>query len=500
MVSTRSRTTNDINTQIAAIDQACAARQTKQTAITEFFVSVVARSTVVTQNGTADNGTVTESAVSVSTSSCMLTTTPGSVGASKNDVALQINLQNQHTNVTSSSEEGLKELLVEKKGESPSAPKESSKGRGKKRQSVAKVSSSKVTKKVKVSKTKTIKVKKEELDEDFLPKQTELIPNELAQSGRRMLRPRPRRRIEKKAVAEASIVDQGHPTKIVVLRLDPMKLTTLFEGVLATKRSQPTSTAKTGKATKSRKVPQATPKRKPIFRRPRNMPYTNKYQFAFGEDRLPKHAEPTAESIQQVAKIMELERMDLAKSGKVAPGSATPFHAGKGISVESVVRVILSQVCTNEKALDIQATMRQAYPYWVNGEKFIGMFPNYHSMRVQSLEKLEKVIRDGGLNFKAKSIKGCLDIIYAKNVARIPPGAIEYAGNEPFATDFVPGLLSMDYLRDIHQQGGKQAVFDNLVQLPQIAVKSASCLMAFNMGLPVFAVDTHVEGMAKLLG
>lgn len=138
MVSTRSRTTNDINTQIAAIDQACAARQTKQTAITEFFVSVVGRSTVVTQNGTADNGTVTESAVSVSTSSCMLTTTPGSVGASKNDVALQINLQNQHTNVTSSSEEGLKELSVEKKGESPSAPKESSKGRGKKRQSVAK--------------------------------------------------------------------------------------------------------------------------------------------------------------------------------------------------------------------------------------------------------------------------------------------------------------------------------------------------------------------------
>lgn len=56
-----------------------------------------------------------------------------------------------------------------------------------------------------MSKTKTIKVKKEELDEDFLPKQTELIPNELAQCGRRMLRPRPRRRIEKKGVTEAPI-------------------------------------------------------------------------------------------------------------------------------------------------------------------------------------------------------------------------------------------------------------------------------------------------------
>lgn len=295
-------------------------------------------------------------------------------------------------------------------------------------------------------------------------------------------------------------VGQRRPTKIIVFRLNPAKLKAIIKGLQATKNGDSTNAAKTNKAARTRKASLATTKRKPVFRRPRSMPYTNKYQFAFGEDRLPLHLEPTAASIQQVAKIMELERMDMAQSGKVAPGAATPFHAGKGISVESVVRVILSQVCTNEKALDIQATMRQAYPYWVDGQKFIGKFPNYHSMRVQSLEKLEKVIRDGGLNFKAKAIKGCLDIIYTKNVARIPPGTVEYAGNEPFATDFVPGLLSMDYLWDFHQQGGKQAVFDNLVQLPQIAVKSASCLMAFNMGLPVFAVDTHVEGMAKLLG
>ncbi|KIW16203.1 hypothetical protein PV08_06254 [Exophiala spinifera] len=497
MVSTRSGTKKEITAQVAAIDRACAARSTKQTAITEFFVKVVARSTVVTEDGTSNNGTVMESAVSVTTSNSSLTTASGSVDSSKSDVALQINLHNHQFTSSTSPEENAQVLSVKANGKSPSTPRKPLNARGKKRQPVEKASSSTVVKKLKVSETKGTKVKTEDVDEEFLPEQTEPTVNQQPQSERRVLRLRPRRGKDQKTATEGSNVGQSYPAKIVLLSLPPAKLKAIVDAADRQAEKDAQGTKKGAKALKSAQV---TTKRKQGFRRPRGMPYTNNYQFAFGEDRLPNHLEPTAASIQEVAKIMELERMDMVKSGKVAPGAATPFHAGKGISAESLVRVILSQVCTNEAALDIQATMRQAYPYWVNGQKFIGNFPNYHSMRVQSVEKLRQVIQVGGFAFKAKSIKDCLDIIYAKNVARIPPGTIEHAGNEPFATDFVPGLLSMDYLWDIHQQGGKQAVFDSLVQLPQVGVKSASCLMAFNMGLPVFAVDTHVESMAKLLG
>lgn len=138
MVSTRSRTTKDIETQVAAIDRACAARQTKQTTITKFFVSVISRSTVVTENGTADTDTVMEGAASVSASSCTLTTIPGSVNASKSDVALQINLQNQQTNATTTSEEKLQVLSADANDEPPTVPRASPKGRGKKRPSVDK--------------------------------------------------------------------------------------------------------------------------------------------------------------------------------------------------------------------------------------------------------------------------------------------------------------------------------------------------------------------------
>jgi endonuclease III len=122
-------------------------------------------------------------------------------------------------------------------------------------------------------------------------------------------------------------------------------------------------------------------------------------------------------------------------------------------------------------------------------------------MRQQSIEKLQKVLKRAGLfMIKATGIKKCLDAVFAKNLDLLGPGEIAYEANESGATDFVPGLLSLDYLYDVYNKGGKQALFDSLLLLPQIGVKSACCLMGFNMALPVFAVDTHVAGMAKLLG
>ncbi|OAL32189.1 hypothetical protein AYO20_07957 [Fonsecaea nubica] len=232
-------------------------------------------------------------------------------------------------------------------------------------------------------------------------------------------------------------------------------------------------------------------------------PYTNTQRFQFGHDHLWYWTSPSPYNIRKVYEILDEEKPAINEAAALEGTATNPFHASVGISVDSIVRVILSQACTNEAALDAQQAMLLAYPYrvghtWVTGQK-----PNYHAMRVQSLTKLEKVLKKAGLaNKKPKAIKDILDIVYQRNVALLDPlevGEVLYDGNERGASDFVPGLLSVDYFWDIYRQEGKQALLDHLVSLPLIGVKSASCLMCFNMSLPVFAVDTHVAGMAKLL-
>ncbi|KAK5403473.1 hypothetical protein LTR83_003580 [Exophiala xenobiotica] len=66
----------------------------------------------------------------------------------------------------------------------------------------------------------------------------------------------------------------------------------------------------------------------------------------------------------------------------------------------------------------------------------VGEKPNYHGVRVGSVKKLENVIKKG---------------------------EVEYTLNNPKPTDLVPGLLSMDYIYNIYERGGKQAAFDSRV-------------------------------------
>lgn len=232
----------------------------------------------------------------------------------------------------------------------------------------------------------------------------------------------------------------------------------------------------------------------------RQVPSTNKCKFTFGVSQIEYHYRPRQSDIDHVARILEEERPTLL--AQVSQDNATtPMHSEKSFTFDAIVRVILSQVSTNEGALDVQQCMIHAYPYMVNGKKVVGTVPNYHLMRIQSNEKLQKVLKKAGLyDKKAKAIKICLDKIYNHNVSLLGPGEVAYRHNATNAPDFVPGLLSVDYLRSLYAVSGKQGVFDHLVSFDLIGTKTAACVMAFGMKIPVFAVDTHVAGMAKLLG
>ncbi|OCT53420.1 hypothetical protein CLCR_10112 [Cladophialophora carrionii] len=227
----------------------------------------------------------------------------------------------------------------------------------------------------------------------------------------------------------------------------------------------------------------------------------NKKGFSFTRNKLPFWCSPTGYELREVVKILEAERMVLTKSVAPTETAAKPFHAARGLTVDSLVRVILSQSLSNEVALDMQQALIYNYPYEVDGEVYEGTKPNYHEIREQSASKLLKILTGAGLQgVKALPIKDCLNIIYEKNLSLLEPGEVVYGGQEPGAKDFVPGLLSMDFIWDAYRQGGKQATFNVLTAFPQVGVKTAACLMSFNMGIPVFAVDTHVAAMSKLLG
>lgn len=482
MVNTRSQSKKDTAAEVPAMDQAHANLSTPQSPpdVASQHNTAVAGAVTAAYLGSATTMTTGTSNDNANDNSLSTSGLPGIPQV--NVVALNVQVSDQQVTVTTQVSSGIPGSTVHPVQSVPHiapAVEEEDKGSGKKRKQGDTASDATVTKQLKVSKTKAVKVNKEE-DNDNLELREVPSTSVTTSVRRESLRKRGTDGTTSACIQAAGAAPHGHHMSFITLKMCPGytdKITAGTSVVVALKKA----------------------KRKPRPRR--KTPYTNRYKFEFGEDRLPGHVSPTPEQLAEVMNILGQERMSTTNAGKDKPASSTPMHAGCGISVDSIVRVIVSQSCTNEMALDAQATMRLAYPYMVNGEMVVGAKPNYHAMRVQTVDKLKRVLKKAGLqNLKAPKIKECLDVVYAKNVAMLQPGEVIYEGNDPTAQDFVPGLLSMDYLWEIYEQHGKQAVFDHLVLLPQIGVKSACCLMGFNMGLPVFAVDTHVAGMAKLLG
>lgn len=184
-------------------------------------------------------------------------------------------------------------------------------------------------------------------------------------------------------------------------------------------------------------------------------------------------------------------------------GAQGPAHGNAGITVDCLVRTIMAQATANELALTVQSLVNQRFTYTVNGEQVEGKLPNYHTMRVTTQEALEDAIKQGGLfRGKARTIRNALDAVYNKNIeltkaangGQLPPG-IEL-GQEPEQPDFVPGMLSMDFLQNM----GMADIFNFIEGIEGIGHKTAACILEFNYGFPICAVDVHVNKMARYLG
>ena len=101
-------------------------------------------------------------------------------------------------------------------------------------------------------------------------------------------------------------------------------------------------------------------------------------------------------------------------------------------------------------------------------------FESWDEVRKADVRDIEEAIRCGGLAvIKAARIKSSLDEIHARY-----------------------GKLDLDFLSEMSDEDARAI----LMQFDGVGIKTASCVLMFSMGRPVFPVDTHVHRIAARLG
>ena len=233
--------------------------------------------------------------------------------------------------------------------------------------------------------------------------------------------------------------------------------------------------------------------------------FTNPYKIRFGYTPFPKNHRPTAQSCRAVFNILKkhherdnirLEQYPSNPDGIANSNVEGPMHAGQEVTFNAIVRTILSQATNNDNAQTVEQSLINRFRYDFLGEKVKGEIPNYHAMHKASESTIAKALASGGLhNTKAKQIKGCLDHVYNMNMKRATAEQRLAAQQMGESLDFVPGMLSLDYMMSM----SLQEKFDHLVSMPGIGVKTAACILSFNFEYPLFAVDTHVMRISRLL-
>ncbi|MGH9920633.1 MAG: DNA (cytosine-5-)-methyltransferase [Nitrososphaerales archaeon] len=119
----------------------------------------------------------------------------------------------------------------------------------------------------------------------------------------------------------------------------------------------------------------------------------------------------------------------------------------------------------------VYGSLKEAYPRWADA-------------LIAPAEELEGHLRPCGLQAqRARKVRSLLEAVETDNLARgVGPGA----GDD----------LTLEYLRDLQDSEAQEF----LERLPGVGRKSACCVMAYSLGRPRFAVDTHVERVFTRLG
>ena len=130
--------------------------------------------------------------------------------------------------------------------------------------------------------------------------------------------------------------------------------------------------------------------------------------------------------------------------------------------VGGLVATVLSQNTSDLNSGRAYASLKAAFP------------EGWDSVRTANVSHVAEAIRSGGLaNIKAPRIQAILQDIFERG-----------------------GKTNLDHIR----AWDDQTIRAYLRTFPGVGPKTAACILMFNLGRPVLAVDTHVHRVARRLG
>lgn len=139
-----------------------------------------------------------------------------------------------------------------------------------------------------------------------------------------------------------------------------------------------------------------------------------------------------------------------------------PSLSGEPDSVlGTLIITVLSQASNDERTRTVYERLRDE-------------FANWHAIRNSDRDKLEGILRPGGLaTQKAGYLKGILESIYTQ--------------------------MNQYSLQDLKNWTDEEA-YNYLISLPGVGKKTATCVLLFALERDVFPVDTHVARISRRLG
>lgn len=240
-------------------------------------------------------------------------------------------------------------------------------------------------------------------------------------------------------------------------------------------------------------------------------PRKHKYGLTPGVTPFPDFVMPTAEACLEVKNLLsELH-------GTYEPPEAIPPPSLEVSGCGEVPCVLDALIRTRLSAATSGTNSGYAFTGLVSKfgilEEGIGKGSvNWSKVREADIKDVEDAIKRGGLaRTKSKDIKAILDMVREENIARREAFVKEKEGGEK--ADVVGGesltqgqkdleiaaadkeILSLQY---IHGLTNDEAM-DELIKYPGIGVKTAACVILFNLRRPSFAVDTHVHRLTRWL-
>ncbi|KAG9236082.1 DNA glycosylase, partial [Amylocarpus encephaloides] len=289
--------------------------------------------------------------------------------------------------------------------------------------------------------------------------------------------------VKKSGLEDAKEIDQ-------VLGLSNRELNDTIEATLDDMISEASETKK------SATTPKAPGKKKQQYRLDyKNSPY-------------PNHPLPNPDACEEVHLILVGEHGAVVQPATIPPPSREVAGCGEVPDIlDAILRTVLSANTSMGNSNKALAGLIAAFPH---EDTII----DWNAVRLAAVKCVYDAIKCGGLaNVKSSQIKKLLDIVFQQNIDRRAALIEEEKTGIPAELVGIEGLtkqqkaeevsriaknpLTLDWIFEIKDTS---KVMDELIKLPAVGIKTASCVILFNMRRPSFAVDTHVWRLCRYLG